>query len=90
MTTESVNGAIEHAGGVAFDCEDATRDAAGFVPDFDGETAGADFEGEAAVSQRDRIFAVFQGGGAAASREKAFDGSEKVFGVGVVGSAAVQ
>jgi hypothetical protein len=68
---------------VTFDGENAAGDAAGFVPDFDGETAGADFERIAAGQQRNGIFAVFKGGRAAAGGKKGFDSGEEFGGFGI-------
>jgi len=88
FAAEFLNGAIEDAGGVAFDGEDAAGDAAGFVPNFDREAAGADFEGVGTFEQREGIFAIFESGGAAAGGEKGLDGDEEEFGIG--GNCRVQ
>lgn len=84
-----LNGAIEDAGGVAINRDDAAGDAAGFVPNFDGQAARTYFEGEATCEERYGIFTEFEGGGAAAGGEKGLDGGEKKFGIGRRGQLIV-
>jgi len=81
LTPEFLNRAIEHAGRMAFDGENAARDAARFIPDFDGQPARANFEGVATVDERDRIFAVFQRGRTAAGVDKRLNRGEEEFGI---------
>ena len=90
LAAEFLNDAIEDAGGMALDGHNAARDAAGFVPNFDGQAAGTNFQGIAASEERDGIFAVFESGRAAAGTEKRLDGGQEEFGVGTGGNVVVQ